>query len=362
METIGYDKMDENGYTITPMAFLLLIPVIIFAVAFGNIVNEINQYSTITIGSDVTGGTVSSIYSAIKNGAGDSGRYAAYNASRKVIDDQAFMDDSKHYVRQIVTDQLNAHVIDACSKLSRETGREIYINNVPIPTNTTNTTFEDTFTIDDVEVTQVDPYGNGNPFGFYVVVKSGVPIKVVQEGQVYEGTLPEIRGYAPISGVEDPYIWLKTSFRKRDVIYEYPHYEKNYLGNVDYNFDDNVTAAEIQYLFDCLNGTDNPQNQSLLPQYFPDPNGLNFFERLQGEQISGENNETRMSTFVIDNPLSDVYNGQTISAIDHEYFAGVTGSGITINGSVPFNDPTGKPFYLSQTYKNYFSLLSNYDI
>lgn len=47
--------MDDKGYTITPMAFLLIIPVIIFAVAFGDIVNEINQFSTITIGSDVTG-------------------------------------------------------------------------------------------------------------------------------------------------------------------------------------------------------------------------------------------------------------------------------------------------------------------
>jgi len=356
------DKMDEKGYTITPMAFLLLIPVIIFAVAFGDIVNEINQYSTITIGSDVTGGTVSSIYSAIKDGAGDSGRYAAYNASRKVIDDQVFLTDSKDYVKQIVTDQLNAHVIDACSKLSQETGRTIYINNVLIPTNTTNTTFDATFEKEDIEVTQVDPYGNGDPFGYYVVVKSGVPIKVVQEGQVYEGTLPEITGYAPIIGIEDPYIWIKTSFRKRDVIYDYPHYEKNYLGNVDYHFDDNITITEVQHLWDCLNGTDNPQNLSLLPQYFPDPAGLNFFERLEGKQISGENNESRMSTFIIGNPLSDVYQSKTISAIDHEYFAGVTGTRITINGTVTFNDPAGKPFYLSQAYKNYFSLLSNYDI
>lgn len=353
--------MDEKGYTITPLAFLLLIPVIIFAVAFGDIVNEINQYSTVTIGSDVTGGTVSSIYSSIQNGAGDSGRYAAYNASRKVIDDQHFMSDSKLYIRQVVTHQLNAHVTDACSKLSRETGRQIYINNVLIPANTTNLTFNDTFTQDDITVTQVDPYGNGDPFGFYVVVKAGVPIKVVQEGQVYEGTLPEIRGYAPIIGVEDPYIWLKTSFRSRDVIYSYPHYEENYLGNVDYHFANNVTGAEIQYLWDCLNGTDNPQNQSLLPQYFPDPSGLNFFERLQGGQISGENNETRMSTFIIGNPLGDVYRGKTISALDHEYANGITGTGITINGTVPFNDPAGKPFYLSTTYKTYFSLANNYD-
>jgi hypothetical protein len=354
--------MDEKGYTITPLAFLLLIPVIIFAVAFGDIVNEINQFSTVTIGSDVTGGTVSSIISAIKDGAGDSGRYASYNASRKVIDDQRFISDSKAYTRQVVTHQLNVHVIDTCSKLSRETGRQIYINNVLIPTNLTNTTFNDTFSQDDITVTQVDPYGNGDPFGFYVVVKAGVPIKVVQKDQVYEGTLPEIRGYAPLEGIEDPYIWMKSSFRNRDIIYSYPHYEKNYLGKVDYHFNDTVSGAQIQYLWDCLNGTNNTQNQSLLPQYFPDPSGLNFFERLQGGQISGENNATRISTFIIGNPLSDVYKTQKISALDHEYFAGVTGSGITINGAIPFNDPAGQPFYLSQTYKNYFPLASNYNI
>ena len=353
--------MDEKGYTITPLAFLLLIPIVIFAVAFGDIVNEINQFSTVTIGSDVTGGTVSSIVSAIQDGAGDSGRYAAYNASRKVIDDQRFLSDSKLYTKQVVTKQINAHVIDACSKLSRETGRQIYINNVLIPTNLTNTTFNDTFTEDNITITQVDPYGNGDPFGFYVVVKAGVPIKVVQEGQVYEGTLPEIRGYTSIEGIEDPYIWIKTSFRSRDVVYAYPQYEKNYLGNIDYHFDDNVSGAEIQSLWDCLNGTDNPQNQSLLPQYFPDPAGLSFFERLQGGQISGENNQTRISTFIIGNPLSDVYRGKTISALDHEYFTSVTGTGITINGSIPFNDPAGKPFYLSQTYKTYFPLANNYN-
>lgn len=353
--------MDENGYTITPLVFLLLIPVIIFAVAFGDIVNEINQYSTITIGSDVTGGTVSSIYAAIKNGAGDSGRYAAYSASRKVIDNQVFLPDSKDYTKKVVTQQLNAHVIVACSKLSKETGRQIYVNNVLIPTDLTNTTFNNTFTEDDINITQVDPYGKGDPFGFYVVVKGGVPIKVVQEGQVYEGTLPEIRGYSTILGIEDPYIWLESSFRSRDIIYEYPKYEKNYLGNVDYHFADNVSGVEIQYLWYCLNGTDNPQNQSLLPYYFPDQSGLNFFERLHGGQISGENNETRMSTFIIGNPLSDIYRGQTISALDHEYFAGVSGSSITINGTILFNDPAGKPFYLSPAYKTYFSLANNYD-
>jgi hypothetical protein len=78
--------MDEKGYTITPIALLLMVPVIIFAVAFGDVINEVNQFSTVTVGSDVTGGTVSSIYTSIKYAAGDSGRWAAYNVTRTVID------------------------------------------------------------------------------------------------------------------------------------------------------------------------------------------------------------------------------------------------------------------------------------
>ena len=368
METIGIDKMDEKGYTITPMAFLLLIPVIIFAVAFGDIVNEINQYSTITIGSDVTGGTVSSIYSSISAGAGDSGRYAAYMATRETIDRQNFLPNSKETIRNIATDQLNAHVIDACRKLSIETGRDIYINNVLIPANSTNQTFNTTFTTDDITVEQVDGYGNTDPYGFYVVVRAGVPIKVVQSGQVFEGTLPEIRGYAPIQGLEDPYIWIKSKFRTRSAIYQYPYFEEsNYLGMVDYHFNDSVVINDlsIQNLQYCLNGTDNPENYAPMSYYFPNPNGLNFFERLQGGKINGEPAGSRLSTFVIGDPLSDVYKGATISKIDVDYYKSPPVSGTNIilgtgSNARPFRDPSGSIFYLSSNYKTLFGLKDSY--
>ncbi|MDO5835703.1 MAG: hypothetical protein Q4P17_04275 [Methanobacterium sp.] len=360
--------MDDKGYTITPMAFLLLIPVIIFAVAFGDIVNEINQYSTITIGSDVTGGTVSSIYSSISNGAGDAGRYAAYRATRDTIDRQNFLSNSKDTVRDIATDQLNAHVIDACRKLSNETGRDIYINNVLIPANSTNQTFNATFKPEDITVEQVDGYGNADPYGFYVVVKAGVPIKVVQRDQVFEGTLPEMRGYAPIQGLEDPYIWIKSKFRTRNAIYQYPYYEEsNYEGKKDYHFDDTVVIGDnlIQNLQFCLNGTDNPENYTPMSYYFPNPNGLNFFERLQGGQISGEPAGSRISTFVIGDPLSDVYKSATISKIDVDYYKTppVSGTNIVLgsgSNARPFRDPSGSIFYLSSNYKTVLGLSNSY--
>lgn len=356
--------MDEKGYTITPIALLLMIPVIIFAVAFGDVINEVNQFSTVTVGSDVTGGTVSSIYTSIKYAAGDSGRWAAYNVTRTVIDRQNFLTNSKNHVREVVADQLNAHVIDSCSKLSRETGRNISINDVQIPVNTTNLTFDDVFDEDDIMVTQVDAYGNGDPYGFYVVVKAGVPIKVEQEGQVYEGTLPEIRGYAPIIGMEDPYIWIKSSFRTRNAIYPYDYYEETYMGAPNYHFDDvvDVDAVEMEHLGECLNGTGNPENLAGMPQYFPNPLGLNFFERLQGGKISGEQSDTRLSTFIVGDPLSDVHHGDPISAVDVEYFAipPVPGTKIVLK-KADYLDSKGAVFYLSSNYKTIFGLESSYN-
>lgn len=362
--------MDEKGYTITPIAFLLIIPVIIFAVAFGEIVSEINQFSTITIGSDVTGGTVGAVYTSVKYGAGDAGRWAAYNVTRLTIDQQAFLTDSKLETRKVVTKQLNAHVIDACRKLSNETGRDIYINNVLIPANSTNTTFNPTFNESDVNITQVDANGNADPFGFYVVVKAGVPIKVVQKDQVYEGTLPEIRGYAPIVGMEDPYVWIKSSFRNRNAIYPYQESEELWDGSINYHLDDtfSVDSVTIENLGLCLNGTGNPENISGMPQYFLNQRGLNFFERLQGGQIAGENNKTRISTFIVGDPLADVHGGNPVSSVDVDYFklpptyTGVTGITLGSGGNqVQYLDSRGGVFYLSTYYMTLLGLETNYN-
>ena len=275
--------MDEKGYTITPIALLLMVPVIILAVAFGDVVNEVNQFSTVTIGSDVTGGTVSSIYNTIEYGAGDSGRCATFQMTKLVIDQQSFITNSKDRVKGVVAEQLNAYVTDSCSKLSRETGRTIYINNKLIPVNSTNLTPIEVFDGSDITVTQVDAYGKGDPYGFFVIVKAGVPIKVEQEGQVYEGNLPEIRGYTDIIRMEDPYIWIKSNFRTRNAIYPYSEYEVTTTGLTDFHFDDKVVRSEsqIENLGKCLNGTGNLENIEGMSQYFPNPSGLNFFERLR---------------------------------------------------------------------------------
>ncbi|MDP3033915.1 MAG: hypothetical protein Q8M97_02235, partial [Methanobacteriaceae archaeon] len=82
--------MDEKGYVFTPMTVLLFIPIIIIAISYGNIVNEANLLANLATGGDVTISTATSVYSNIEKAATDAGRNSAYNATRKVIDDNNF--------------------------------------------------------------------------------------------------------------------------------------------------------------------------------------------------------------------------------------------------------------------------------
>ncbi len=81
--------------------------------------------------------------------------------------------------------------------------------------------------------------------------------------------------------MEDPYIWIQSSFRTRNAIYPYSQYEKAYDGSLIFHFDDRVdiNRVKIENLGDCLNGTGNPEKISVCLNISQNPNGLNFFER-----------------------------------------------------------------------------------
>jgi hypothetical protein len=340
--------MDNKGYAFTPLVLLLFIPVIIIALSFGSIVTELNTLSSIAIGGDVTLTTANSIYTSIKEGATDAGRNGAYNATRKVIDDQTYLSDSKSYIRDQVVVSLNSYVIANCQALETKTGRSIYINNISVDNYTTKV-----FSASDVNITQDDP------FGFYVSVK-GVPIQVNQTNQYYSGTTSPIKVYVPIEGLEDPYIWLNSKERTTSVIYKYPYYT-TYAG-ANYHFADaGVKQNQLFYLWDAMNGTNNPSNISR-PYYFVDSNGLSFFDRLENKTVSTSTSaaNTKMSTFIMGDPLLEDHNSNpAISFIDHEYFSAVAGSLITTkSGNVIQNvnqpsggGPNGIPVYLSSAYK-----------
>lgn len=368
--------MDDKGYAFTPLAFLLMIPVVIVAVSYGGIVNELNMMSQIAIGGSVTSSTESNIITTLQKSLGDAGRNATFNATRTVIDKETelngygnpFLDDSRSHIKNVAVSYLNTAVIATAQQLGSQqpgynyaTGRQIYINNVLI----TNTTPHNAsgLTANNLTIYQTEP------FGFYISIKKGIPITVVQNGQNFTGYTPNITAYVSIQGMDDAYIWVNTLNRRSDVIYQYPFYasyskEYHFTDNVDDN--NKVKGDTLQHLWDCLNGTGNAANLANNPYYFPDPFGLNFFDRLENRTSSTDpNNATRMSTFILGDPLVYDVNGNQISAVDHEYFARVHGNPITIGGSILYDSySTPVPFYLSNTtpsyYFNLFNLKSTY--
>jgi hypothetical protein len=356
MEKLRGDFMDENGYTFTPMTVLLFIPIMIIAVAYGNIVNEANMLATLATGGDVTFTASSAIFSNIEKGALDGGRNAAYNATRKVIDSSSVNSSSspffangtsKNYVKQRTLDAINTQVINASQKLEQETGREIFINNIPI-NNYTNATF----TSSDVNITQTDP------FGFFVNIRGGIPIRVVQKGQVFEGSTPPISTYVTLEGLEDPYVWVNTKFRQSNVIYRYSFYSNIPGFGPEYYFQQNVDKStnRLYHLWDCLNGTDNPSNITPRPNYFVDSEGLSFFDRLENRSTSADANITRMSTFILGDVLQEDHNNAHISIVDWEYFKVVPGYPIEIQTNQFMYDPMGSMVYLSNSSKTRYKI------
>jgi hypothetical protein len=347
--------MDDKGYTFTPMAVLLFIPIIIVAITYGSIVTELNTLAGIPTGGTVTYTTANNIISNIENGAGDAGRNASSNATRKVINENKFFDNgkSKEFIAQNTAAILNAYIITSTLSLKNETGREIYINGTPIENYN-----QDTFS--NVAITQTDPYG------FYVTLNGGVPLKVVQKDQVFETKTPPITTYVSIQGLEDPYVFRYTkgssnTSRFSNVFYKYPYYTTGALGP-EYHFNDSVDTNNVRLyqLWNCLYGTDNPSGLSPRPYYFPDTNGLSFFDRLEGKNSSSDDSATRMSTFILGDPLQEDHGRRDISRLDHEYIASTIASpniGTPIRiGNEPMIDPLGSVFYLSSFYKNLFKL------
>lgn len=350
--------MDERGYALTPLAFLLIIPVVIIAISYGNIANELNTISTIAMGGDTTYGTAINVYTSIKVGATDAGRNAAFKATRKVIDDRKFFNnvegsDSKAYIKSNTEVMLNDYIVSSCKDLQAETGRQVYING-NLVTNSTTTII----TEDNINIIQKDPYG------FYVEVKGGIPVKIVQGDQEYTGYTPDISTFVSIEGLEDPYIWLNTNYNSTDLIYSYPHYSYTTVGGADYHFDEiepQGSDKNIHYLYECLEGTENPSGITPRPYYFPDTGGLSFFERLNNGTSDSTSSDARMSTFILGDPLFDAHgNNSAISHVDHEYFAQLTGEPIKVGGHM-YLDPMGYPIYISSHYINdIFKLKTSY--
>ncbi|OPX57434.1 MAG: hypothetical protein A4E25_02335 [Methanobacterium sp. PtaB.Bin024] len=359
--------MDEKGYVFTPTTLLLIIPIVIVAMAYSGIVNDLNMVSTMAVGGDVTSTTALNVFNAMEKGTSDAGRSAAFSATRKVIDERKFFSNtdfdithnesaSKRYIHNRTLIVMNDYIIQSCKDLETQTGRQIYLNNESVTNYTTQLIY-----YDDITITQE------NPYGFYINIKGGIPIRVTQKDQTYEGVTPPVKVFVSIQGLEDPYIWINTDFINSNLFFSYPEYDEG--TSEPYNFDRTVIKNEnpkrIEFLWYCLNGTNNPSDIGLRPYYFPDPHGLSYFDRLENRtnDTSTATNDAKLSSFILGDPLFNYHGSSYVSHLDHEYFAYPTKApnvnAIQIGGD-NMVDPSGYTFYLSDYYMNFFQLQTSY--
>jgi hypothetical protein len=363
--------MDDKGFAFTPLTFLLLVPVMILAISYNGIINEVNTISAIAIGGDVTITIANNIIIVIDEDTGDAGRNSALNAVETVINNtnllagnqpffgQTAGNNSTTYIINSVVSMLNNNITNTCIVLENQTGRTIYVNNVLITNTTTNLTI---LNPSNLNISQNDPYG-------FTITVSSVPITVVQNGQNVTINTPKESAYVSIIGLEDPYIWVNTKERNSSVIYNYPYYTNTYnTGIADYHFADIQSPGNLTNLWTCLYGSNasniygSNSSNIINPYYFPDPHGLSFFDRLENRtnNTSGSPASARMSTFIIYDVLSTEHGNNPTSMLDHEYFSGVSGSTITSKGSVVHCPGSGNSFLISSTYATNLGLNFNY--
>ena len=368
METIRDDKMDDKGYAFTPIALLLMIPVVILAISYSGIVNEVNLLSAIAIGGDVTATVASDVVKAIQQDTADAGRRASFMAVQSVVnstntlaDNQPFFkttgNTSRSYIASTTASMINVNITNTCRDLERQTGRVIYIDGNYV--NPNNNDSAPIFDPSDLTISQDDPYG------FTISVPS-IAVTVLQNsssaGQSVTFNTPAQNAYVSIEGLEDPYIWVLSKERTSSVIYKYP-YSSTYMGNLEYHLADNASAGRLNSLYDCLVGANTAIGYR--PYYIPDTHGLTFFDRLENRTISTSlgPNSAKMSTFILYDPLQEDHNNNPTSMLDHEYFAGVTGYTITTyHGSATsiVMGPDGKNFLISTAYRGYLNLSTSY--
>jgi hypothetical protein len=372
--------MEDKGYVFTPLAFLLFIPVIILAVSFSGIVNEVNTLSAIVVGGDVTSTAANNIVEAIQQDTQDDGRYSAFQATVTVINNYNLHNnpyfgtspgtDSRSYIESNTLTLLNQNLTNTCRVIEQQTGRTITINGYTIDPNGASS--YQIFTSSNMNISQSDPYG-------FNITLTPVPVTIQQNSttnnQSYVFNTPALNVYISIIGLEDPYIWVNTYAHNNSAIYPYPYYKapNNIIGGSNssiYHMGDQVSAGKLNHLNETfyINQTlvGGINQTTIMSYYFPDVHGLTFFDRLENRtnNTSPGPNSAKMSTFILWNPNYQNMPGYTPSYLDHEYFAGINGTPITTtHAGVVTNvtDPIGNVFYLSNTYQGILGLLSNYN-
>ena len=245
--------MEDKGYVFTPLAFLLFIPVMILAVSFSGIVNEVNTLSEIVIGGDVTATVANNVVEAIKEDTADAGRNSAFLATKTVIDDYNLNNpffgktaptDSKSFIENNTLTVINLNITNTCRAIENQTGRTIIINGFTIDPSGTNSYA--IFNSANMDISQSDPYG-------FNITLTSVPVTILQNStnnnQSFVFNTPPINVYVSIAQLEDPYIWVNTYAHNSSLIYPDPYYtpSSSFIGTINnatiYHIGDQVTTG-----------------------------------------------------------------------------------------------------------------------
>ncbi|HDH27981.1 MAG TPA: DNRLRE domain-containing protein [Euryarchaeota archaeon] len=332
--------MNNKAFVFSGMALLLVLPVLIMAASFTDVVKTGNMGVSLNLRADRVFQVKTDLEETVVSASISSGRYNAHQATLNLsltfeeltqesgleyaslhsfyTDPEVSASDSKTVIEENIRNSINNALGEVIADYS-SSGVNIIINqgnNVTGP---------------DISINQTEP------FTFIVGIDS-MPLYIDFGFTTYNGTLNSVTAVVPIEGLMDPYIFVKTKGRSTNRIFESPY------GN-------NISS----FLYNDTVGSGSSLNPR--PYYHNNTEGLSFFCKLDGKTSAActDIDASKMETFVLGDPLSQT----SASVVDHQYFENVLA-----NGTATYNPPTDVPsaspnsyvFQLDCGHELYYSL------
>jgi len=332
--------MNNKGFVFSGMAILLILPVLIMAASFADVIKIGNAGVSLNLRTDRLFQVKNDIEETVVSASISSGRYNAHQATLNLslkfeeltqesgleyaslhsfyTDSEVSASDSKSVIEDNIRSSINNALGEVIGDYSTS-DVNIIINN------------GNNVTDQDISINQTEP------FTFIVEIDS-MPLYIDFGFTTYNGTLNSVTAVVPIEGLMDPYIFVKSWGRSTNRIFESPY------GN-------NISS----FLYNDTIGGGSSVNPR--PYYHNNTEGLSFFCKLDGKTSSTctDIDASKMETFILGDPLSQT----SASVVDHQYFENVAADGTSTYNpptDVPSASPNSYVFQLECNHEIYYSL------
>ncbi len=332
--------MNNKAFVFSGMALLLVLPVLIMAASFTDVVKTGNMGVSLNLRADRVFQVKTDLEETVVSASISSGRYNAHQATLNLslkfeeltqetgleyasqhsfyTDPEVSASDSKTVIEENIRNSINNALGEVIADYS-SSGVNIIINN------------GNNVTGPDISINQTEP------FTFIVGIDS-MPLYIDFGFTTYNGTLNSVTAVVPLEGLMDPYIFVKTKGRSTNRIFESPY------GN-------NISS----FLYNDTVGSGSSLNPR--PYYHNNTEGLSFFCKLDGKTSAActDIDASKMETFVLGDPLSQT----SASVVDHQYFVNAPANGTTTYTpptDVPSASPNSYVFQLDCSHELYYSL------